>query len=228
VLGRLLDQVIVDLRRDGVTVVEDVLSADEVGPLAEAVRALVEAEFGALMAEVERRAALGETRIDVWPVERGVVHLGFEVADDRFSVLVSHPAAGAVADKLLGPGVTVEGVSLRVPLPGFGHQGLHEDIAAPPEPATWLRLRATWVLTPFAVETGTLRYIPGSHLTGPPTEFGIGMPPHPDEVRVVAAPGAMVLKSSHVWHSGTFNASAEPRISMDVDYRACEVGPSAC
>jgi hypothetical protein len=132
--GRLLDQVIVDLRRDGVTAVEDVLTADEVG----------------------------------------------------------------------------------------------EDLEAPPDPTTWLRLRATWVLTPFTVETGTLRYIPGSHLAGPPTEYGIGMPPHPDEVRVVAAPGATVLKSAHVWHSGTYNASAEPRLSMDVDDRACEAVPSAC
>jgi hypothetical protein len=45
------------------------------------------------------------------------------------------------------------------------------------------------------------------------------MPPDPDEVRVVAGPGAVVLKSPHVWHSGTFNASADPRLSIDVDYR---------
>jgi ectoine hydroxylase-related dioxygenase (phytanoyl-CoA dioxygenase family) len=222
---RLLDQALEDLRRDGVAVVADVLSPDEVSPLAAMVRALVEAEFEARMADAEQRVAAGETRFDVWPVERGVVHLGFEVTDDRFNMLVRHAVATAAASRLLGAPFAVESVSLRVPLPGFGHQGLHEDIEPPPDPASWLGVRDTWVLTPFTVETGTLRFIPGSHLTGPPDEFGMGMPPHPDEVRVVAAPGALVLKSGHVWHSGTFNASAEPRLSIDVDYRM--LGPPA-
>jgi ectoine hydroxylase-related dioxygenase (phytanoyl-CoA dioxygenase family) len=141
---------------------------------------------------------------------------------------VIRSVAVAVAVALLGTEFEVAGPSLRVPLPGFGHQGLHQDIESPPDPATWELVRITWVLSPFTVETGTFRYIPGSHLTGPPTEAGVGLPPYPDEVRVVAVPGAIVLKSAHVWHSGTFNGSVEPRLSVDVDYRASQAatGPS--
>jgi ectoine hydroxylase-related dioxygenase (phytanoyl-CoA dioxygenase family) len=106
---------------------------------------------------------------------------------------VIRSVAVAVAVALLGTEFEVAGPSLRVPLPGFGHQGLHQDIESPPDPATWELVRITWVLSPLTVETGTFRYIPGSHLTGPPTEAGVGLPPYPDEVRVVAVPGAIVL-----------------------------------
>ncbi len=123
--------------------------------------------------------------------------------DDRFRSLVTHRPVAAAASELLGPDWEVSGIELRVPLPGFGHQGLHQDIESPTDATTWRHLRVTWDLSAFTVETGTYRFIPGSHLSGPPAETGIGMPPHPDEVRVIAAPGAIVLKSAHVWHSWT-------------------------
>jgi ectoine hydroxylase-related dioxygenase (phytanoyl-CoA dioxygenase family) len=190
--------------------------------LAAMVEALVHAEFDARMEEASHRAEAGEQRIDVWPEERGVVHLTFGSNDDRFQTLTCHRFTSALAAESLGPHVDVAGVSLRVPLPGFGHQGLHQDADPTADPGRWHEVRVTWVLSPFTVETGTLRVIPGSHLTGPPNEPDVlGMPPHPDEVRVMAEPGAVVLRGN-VWHSGTFNASSELRLSIDVDYRASE------
>jgi ectoine hydroxylase-related dioxygenase (phytanoyl-CoA dioxygenase family) len=120
----------------------------------------VVADFEARMAEAERRAAAGETGFDVWPEERGIVHLCFHAGDERFQPLVTHPLAAAVAREMLGPDHVVGGLELRAPLPGFGHQGFHQDIDSPPNPAIWRHLRATWVLSPFTVETGTYRYIP--------------------------------------------------------------------
>jgi ectoine hydroxylase-related dioxygenase (phytanoyl-CoA dioxygenase family) len=217
---RVLERAVTEVRRDGVSVIEDVLEPATVAVLAPRVRAMAVADFEARMADAEARAAAGETLVDVWPQESGVVHLCLDPGDDRFQRLAAHPVARALAAELLGPSFEVAGLELRVPLPGFGHQGLHQDIESPPDPARWRPLRITWVLSPFTVETGTFRFIPGSHLTGPPRETGIGMPPHPDEVRVVAPAGSILLKSAHVWHSGTFNASRELRLSVDVDYRA--------
>ena len=216
----LLPEALRHLRRDGVCVIDDVLAPALVATPAAIVRAIVEDNYTARMEEAERRAAAGETRIDVWPDERGVVRVCLDIVDNRFRSLVTHPLVATAASELLGPDWEVSGMELRVPLPGFGHQGLHQDIESPTDATIWQRVRMTWVLSAFTVETGTYRFIPGSHLTGPPAETGIGMPPHPDEVRVIAAPGAIVLKSAHVWHSGTFNASAEPRLSIDIDYRS--------
>jgi ectoine hydroxylase-related dioxygenase (phytanoyl-CoA dioxygenase family) len=208
--------------RYGFAVVDDVASPEIVAGFAAMVDALVHAEFDARMEEAHRRAEADEQRIEVWPEERGVVHLTFEPSDDRFQSLTSHRFASALAAELLGPHVHVAGVSLRVPLPGFGHQGLHQDTEPAADRGRWHEVRVTWVLSPFVVETGTLRVIPGSHLTGPPNEPAVlGMPPHPDEVRVIAEPGAVVLRGNE-WHSGTFNASSELRLSIDVDYRARE------
>lgn len=211
------------LRRDGFAVVDDVASPEMVTEFAVMVEALVRADFEARMQEADRRAKTGEQRIDVWPVENGVVHLTFDPDDDRFQTLTTHPFATALAAALLGAHAEVEGVSMRVPLPGFGHQGLHQDREPTTDPSLWRGVRATWVLSPFTIETGTLRVIPGSHLSGPPEELHVlGMPPHPDEVRVIAGPGAAVLRGN-LWHSGTFNASSHLRLSIDVDYQASEI-----
>ena len=95
------------------------------------VRAMVEDYHAARMEEAERRAAAGETRIDVWPDERGVVRVCLGTVDAHFRSLVTHPLVAAAASELLGPDWEVSGIELRVPLPGFGHQGLHQDIESP-------------------------------------------------------------------------------------------------
>ena len=60
---------------------------------------------------------------------------------------------------------------------------------------------------------------PGSHLVGEPpldTEHGYatGMGPHPDEVKIIAPAGSLVLfNGPHLWHSGTFNDSPAAQLA---------------
>ncbi len=70
---------------------------------------------------------------------------------------------------------------------------------------------------------GLRRVIPGSHkVSQPPIDalaFGSGMGPHPDEVKIVAPAGSVILfNSADLWHSGTFNYSPEPRLAVTAGF----------
>jgi ectoine hydroxylase-related dioxygenase (phytanoyl-CoA dioxygenase family) len=48
------------------------------------------------------------------------------------------------------------------------------------------------------------------------------MGPHPDEVKIVAPAGSLILfNSADLWHSGTFNYSPAPRLALTAGF-----GPS--
>jgi ectoine hydroxylase-related dioxygenase (phytanoyl-CoA dioxygenase family) len=48
------------------------------------------------------------------------------------------------------------------------------------------------------------------------------MGPHPDEVKIVAPAGSVILfNSADLWHSGTFNYSPAPRLAVTAGF-----GPS--
>ena len=45
--------------------------------------------------------------------------------------------------------------------------------------------------------------------------FGSGMGPHPDEVKMVAPAGSLIMfNSADLWHSGTFNYSPIPHLAV--------------
>jgi hypothetical protein len=93
--------------------------------------------------------------------------------------------------------------------------------AATAEP--WQTLSAMWALTAFTAENGPLRVIPGSHRASePPIDtqaFGSGTGPHPDEVKLTAPAGSVILfNNASLWHSGTFNSSPEPRLAVTAGF----------
>jgi ectoine hydroxylase-related dioxygenase (phytanoyl-CoA dioxygenase family) len=55
--------------------------------------------------------------------------------------------------------------------------------------------------------------VPGSHRRGKAPEDELDDPaaPHPDERRVIAPAGSVVVFNGHLWHSGTTNESERPR-----------------
>ena len=45
--------------------------------------------------------------------------------------------------------------------------------------------------------------------------FGSGMGPHPDEVKITAPAGSVIMfNSADLWHSGTLNYSPTPRLAV--------------
>jgi ectoine hydroxylase-related dioxygenase (phytanoyl-CoA dioxygenase family) len=80
-----------------------------------------------------------------------------------------------------------------------------------------------WAITAFTAQNGPLRVIPGSHrVSEPPIDmqaWGSGMGPHPEEVRITAPAGSVILfNSADLWHSGTLNYSPGPRLAVTAGF----------
>jgi ectoine hydroxylase-related dioxygenase (phytanoyl-CoA dioxygenase family) len=151
--------------------------------------------------------------------ERGVVRVQLDLADAGFAPCHEHRLLADAATTVLGAGWHLAALNLRAPLPGSGHQGLHPDFEQRRIGEPWQTLSAMWAITAFTADNGPLRVIPGSHrVSEPPIDmqaWGSGMGPHPEEVRVTAPAGSVILfNSADLWHSGTFNYSPEPRLAV--------------
>ena len=196
------------LAEDGYLLVPSLLAADVVAALAARLDELARA----IIAEAD--AAAGEQ----WE-EAGVVRVRLDPADPGYALLVRQPLLFSAADAVIGPDCRVDGLSLRAPLPGCGHQGLHPDFFLGHRTSgPWQVLAAMWCITGFTRDDGPLRIIPGSHRSArdpvDDMEFP-GMGPHPDEVKLIAPAGSLVLfNSASLWHSGTLNYGPGLRLAV--------------
>ena len=155
--------------------------------------------------------------------EPGVVRAKLGLADPDFAPCCDHTPLAEAATAVLGPDWHLATLSLRAPLPGCGHQGLHADFEQRRTAGRWQTLSAMWCITAFTLDNGPLRVIPGSHrISDPPIDmlaFGSGMGPHPDEVKIVAPAGSVIMfNSADLWHSGTFNYSPAPRLAVTAGF----------
>jgi len=154
----------------------------------------------------------------------------FDVADPGFAPCHLHPLLADAATVVLGDTWHVRSVDLRAPIPGAGEQGLHPDYAERRTEGPWQTLSAMWCVMPFTRDNGPLRVIPGSHRRAEPpidTQHGYatGMGPHPDEVKIIAPAGSVILfNAADLWHSGTFNYTPAARLALTVHI---DPGPAA-
>jgi phytanoyl-CoA dioxygenase PhyH len=200
------------LERDGYLLVPSLLGDTVIARMAGRLAELVHQTVAAWAAD---------PALDI--VEPGVVHAKLGLADPDFAPCCDHPLLGEAATAVLGPDWHRGALSLRAPLPGCGHQGLHPDFEQRRTEGPWQTLSAMWCITAFTSENGPLRVIPGSHrVSEPPIDmlaFGSGMGPHPDEVKIVAPAGSVIMfNSADLWHSGTFNYSPSPRLAITVGF----------
>ena len=156
-------------------------------------------------------------------VEPGVVRAKLDRADPDFAPCCQHPLLSDAAAAVLGDAWYLAALSLRAPLPGCGHQGLRPDFEERRITEPWQTLSAMWCITAFTPDNGPLRVIPGSHrVREPPIDmlaFGSAMGPHPDEVKIVAPAGSVILfNSADLWHSGTHNYSPAPRLAVTAGF----------
>ncbi len=110
-------------------------------------------------------------------------------------------------------------LNFRAALPGHGHQSLHADWGGPVPPSGYQVCNSIWLLDDFTADNGATRVVPGSHRAGPnnrPAREALSDPaaPHPDEVRLIAPVGTVVVFNSHLWHGGTRNDSGRPRRAL--------------
>ncbi len=203
------------LERDGYLMVSSLLHETVLVRIESRLKELVRQTIAAWAADPGRVVAEVEAG--------GVVRAKLELADPDFAPCCEHPLVAATATAVLGRDWHLAALGVRVPLPGSGHQGLHADFAQHRTDRPWQTLSAMWCITAFTPDNGPLRVIPGSHrVSEPPIDleaWASGMGPHPDEVKIVAPAGSVILfNSADLWHSGTHNYSPAPRLAVTAGF----------
>lgn len=205
-----------ELDERGFAVIRSLATPEQVAGMTAVVDEVIETTIADKQEEGRQREAAGERRINVWhPREAGVI---FTVVTERPDLqwLLADPRLLEVVEEAKGSRVPLGSIGALATLPGFGHQGFHQDHDGPsPTIGSWDALVFVVMLSRHRGDTGTIRALPGSHRTPSPfTGWGSAMPPHPDEVRIEGEPGDVFVYSSHLWKSATFNGGTQPCKSL--------------
>jgi ectoine hydroxylase-related dioxygenase (phytanoyl-CoA dioxygenase family) len=99
-------------------------------------------------------------------------------------------------------------------------QPLHVDMGAIPDDKGYWVCNTVWMLDDFTPENGPTRMIPGSHRWGtrPQDVLDDVLAPHPQEVLLTGKAGSIAVMNAHMWHAGTANHTAAPRLAMHAFY----------
>ena len=179
----------------GYVILPDVLSADEVGHFRQRILATAEQEPG----------HVNPTQHVRWLVNKG--------AD--FRRLLLHPAVDLWFRSLLGDDYTLSTLTSNVVRPGAPDGRYHADFldrVPEPLPEYALTVNSLWLLDDFTPENGGTRLVPGSHRwrRKPPKDLAT----HPDEVRISAPAGSVLLFNGAVWHSSGANQTDRERVCL--------------
>jgi ectoine hydroxylase-related dioxygenase (phytanoyl-CoA dioxygenase family) len=95
-------------------------------------------------------------------------------------------------------------------------QPLHVDMSAIPDDIGYWVCNTIWMLDDFTPDNGPTRMIPGSHKWGQRPQDVLEDPyaPHPAEIYLTGSAGTVAVMNAHMWHGGTANRTAAPRLAM--------------
>lgn len=133
--------------------------------------------------------------------------------DPAYDEVLTHPKVLAAVHHVLRRPFGVLFLSGRDPLKDHGQQGLHTDWRPRGPRDPFSVVTALWLLDDFTDTNGPTRLLPGSHATPLrlPKSQQAPAARHPDEHRVTAPAGSVLVFNGHVWHSGTRNNSGALR-----------------
>jgi len=138
-----------------------------------------------------------------------------------FQRAIALPAVLQCVRHVLGPAFKLSSLNARSADPGTDEgQPLHVDMAAIPDEKGYWVCNTIWVLDDFTADNGATRMVPGSHRWGarPQDVLADPLAPHPDEVLLTASAGSIAIMNAHLWHGGTANRTASPRLAMHAFY----------
>ena len=140
---------------------------------------------------------------------------------DVFRRAIVFPAVLERVRHVLGPDAKLSSLNARSADPHTDvGQPLHVDMAAIPDEKGYWVCNSVWMLDDFTPDNGPTRMVPGSHTWGkrPQDELADPLAPHPDEVILTGKAGSICVMNAHMWHAGTANRSAAPRLAMHAFY----------
>jgi ectoine hydroxylase-related dioxygenase (phytanoyl-CoA dioxygenase family) len=195
----LADADLAQVQRDGYVILPDLISADELAKIKEAVAPLLDRS--------------GRNRFEGHRTQRVYSVLNKTRACDR---IADHPRVLALLDRLLLPNYLLSMLQVINILPGEQAQMLHTDDAFYPLPRPRKALGAAtiWAIDDFTADNGATDIIPRSHLWGDQRPEPAAREP------VVMSAGSCVFFLATLWHGGGANRSAHPRLAVTAQY--CE------
>ena len=133
-----------------------------------------------------------------------------------FDICYTHPRVLAGIAHVLQNDLKLSSLNARAALPGQGLQGLHADWGQAVAPDNYQVCNSIWLLDDFTPNNGATRVVPGSQRSGlmPQEVMPDVTAPHPDEVKIIAPAGTVVVFNSHTWHGGTRNTTDAPRRAL--------------
>jgi ectoine hydroxylase-related dioxygenase (phytanoyl-CoA dioxygenase family) len=140
---------------------------------------------------------------------------------DVFQRAIVLPDVLAGVRHVLGGEIKLSSLNARSADPGSeAGQPLHVDMGAVPDERGYWVCNTVWMLDEFTPENGATRMVPGSHRWGtrPQDVLADPMAPHPDEVLLLGKAGSIAIMNAHLWHGGTANRSASPRLALHAFY----------
>jgi ectoine hydroxylase-related dioxygenase (phytanoyl-CoA dioxygenase family) len=196
------------LDRDGYVVLEDAMGPDLLRALREAIFAQFEKE--------------GDQAGHEFKTEEHARRLANLVnKGEVFRQAIALPRVLEGVRHVLGADAKLSSLNARSADP-FSEDGqpLHVDMSAVPDERGYWVCNTVWLLDDFTPENGPTRMVPGSHTWGtrPQDVLADPMAPHPDEILLIGKAGSIAVMNSHLWHGGTANRTAAPRLAMHAFY----------
>jgi ectoine hydroxylase-related dioxygenase (phytanoyl-CoA dioxygenase family) len=194
------------MKRDGFTVVEDVIDASVVAQLRDDVWRL--------------EAALGvQPATNLFEGVRTVRIYNLLAHGTIYQQIPVHARILPIIEGVLDHGCLVSSLSSIHIGPGEAAQPLHADdqLIPLPKPHVSIICNTMWALTDFTVENGATRLVPGSHRAErSPQPFGEQV-----ETRAAEMPaGSVLVFDGSIWHGGGANQSTERRLGLAMNYCA--------
>lgn len=199
-----LRQALFEVELYGFTLIENVLSPDEVSALRAVNERLLEREGDDL--EFMGRAG----------------HIAnLPTLDPIYFPLIDHPRVLPLLEAVMGEDLILASLNSRVVRPGEGRQSLHADV---PErlhrSGAPVMMNSAWMLDDFTEDNGATVIVPGSHHMGrrtPPDDLVVTR-----TVRAIAPAGSVLLFNGQCWHAGRENLTDRPRHCLFGHYRIAD------
>jgi hypothetical protein len=133
-----------------------------------------------------------------------------------FDQFYTHPKVLSAVASVIGDRYKLSSLNYRAAKPGLGLQKLHVDFGNAVPEGGYKVCNTIWLLDDFVANNGATRIVPGTHKSKVLPEDALEDTnlPHPDEVKIIAPAGSVVIFNSHVWHGGTTNYTQNYRRSI--------------
>ena len=209
-----VNQILIDLRLDGWSLIEDVIPQDRVEEIRERILQVV----------IEQSPNYRTAPENIGFVPGLINH------DQSFAAYLADRRLTGVAEALFGPHFRISFTSAIINLPGNERGKWHADwpfnqevagrIPAP-YPDVCQHLTTLWMLSPFTGDNGGTFLVSGSHRTSnnPTGDNGVALKaPYRTEMQARGPSGSVLLFDSRLWHATAPNESNVPRVALAVRY----------